>query len=1812
MDKAQVQKSPAKTHGKQNSRINRTRASKNKHLNGASHLRALQTPNHLTSDHLSALHQSLGNRAVGRLIQAKLTIGEPDDKYEREADQVADKVMRMPEPASNNDDETTIQTKPLASRITPLIQRAPEDQPEEDESMVQMMPEEMPEQEEETVAAKPLVQRQPQTDDEEEEPVQSKLAIQRQVDEDEEEPVQAKSFIQRQESVNPEVEETAVQTKPFASQITPLVQRAPLEQPDEDESMLQMMPEEMPEQDEETVAAKPLVQRQPLTKEDEEVEPIQAKLEAGYGLDIQRQMEDEEEITQAKPLIQRQTAEDEEAQVQTKATIQRRMDEGEEEETAQAKPLIQRQVDEKGESLQAKHLPGYLTPQVPKAIPIPVHSINPGIQRVCTECEEEMQRQPVIQPKGVRGQTSQVSPSVAANIQSMNGGGKPLPWSARSFFEPRFGADFSGVRVHTDTRATETAKSINARAFTVGRNIAFGAGQYAPETHAGRRLLGHELTHTLQQGVATPTGDARGPIQRFEIQRDAECEAEEEARGSEEQAREAETAPTTGRCTETNPPAEQPPEGAEEPQEEETFAEVEANEGAPVDQRQSNAPPPDENAPQREEGIAENAEQSEAAAPQDPCAVREAAGAGSGDAGGRSEKAGGAARGAGPQPSAGPPGGRASEGTQQKGEQQASTAGLENTENSFLVEAAASTAANLNPEGLGEAASPDVAAERDQLSVSADEAITALTETSASAVSITGGGVQFADPNATAGETTTYRQAKADHQRTSAMANVFLTNAGQRFGAFTARAIADTAILRASTQQRKDSIATAIEQHRASTRALMAQLRAAAQTQAQAATQQVEARHLEVLSSIEARVGEAEAQIEATYEEKVQQLEQAHTDQLTRLDQVYQTGHSSLIQIGRDKGALAIRRAGEHEQAYRRGDGAGAKQRLVRNREKDGFWDGYLTYNRYMARADAAKEVGEQYRDGFQEEAQAQADNMMCGKSRDIETTQAIIDQSRESLGCARDNAIDSIENQRQSAIAMAEQAKRETVNTIQSSLQATLLQLVERETGQLQLLRDYGIRQEMAIERDSERAVGAVLQGVNDASVQILQYFGQFRAQVESTEAPAPDAFSVQLAAEEAQLAASFAGAHSAFDQALVQSQTSLDAGQQQAIGAITKLSQRGVEDAQQLANGFHQATADLVGGAMSGFDQIMAAFEERMTGELDNSTQILDGVVTGTIGVFERINSGIEGRFQESANQMAQGMQTTLERDLDQKVCAEAEKAAADVQPWWKDVLKVLLIIVVIVVVALVLGPAIIGAVGAAATALAGSLGAGAALAGTIGAWVGPIVGGAIVGAIAGAAIQLGSNALYNKSLSEGLWEAVIAGAIGGALGGVGGQLGQVLVGKIASTALSRVVQYGTDVAFDIVGGILGDLAAGNPITWESVVMGLAIGGAVQVSMGGVSRLAGARAAARTAGGVPPGGVAGRLAGGRLGHAAEYITDLQGRTMAAGERLGARLGGIGPNAPTAAATSKALAGARARMEKGELPTRGGTEPEGWRGRTADESPTGTKSKTAGEDKAETKAERSTHENAAEAEPGTGVVAKRGAGEGHEVKVLQDGRVIRCSTCAELSSHYRYELDNNPGLKRELSEIEQIVDPAVKARRAADLETRLRTAQDDNYVRYQARKAREGMPARSRQEWLEVRNYMLYDSPLARGNRFNTTANKHYEFMEVHLGNGKRVDAYVPPRNGQPGEIISRKAIDFDDIVDESAFRRHLDEMLNKYAPDTPIASRKYAEDFGTNSKLEGDLYLEVPATNQSASRRARFEQIAASIGIRIRYTAE
>ncbi len=136
-----------------------------------------------------------------------------------------------------------------------------------------------------------------------------------------------------------------------------------------------------------------------------------------------------------------------------------------------------------------------------------IGAVNDPLEREADAAAERVIRMPsqaaqanLVQTKASPTSTTQPSPQLESSLNSLNSGGTPLDATTRAFFEPRFGQDFSQVRLHTDASAAQMAESLNAKAFTLGNDIAFGANQYSGGTLAGRGLLGHELAHVVQQG----------------------------------------------------------------------------------------------------------------------------------------------------------------------------------------------------------------------------------------------------------------------------------------------------------------------------------------------------------------------------------------------------------------------------------------------------------------------------------------------------------------------------------------------------------------------------------------------------------------------------------------------------------------------------------------------------------------------------------------------------------------------------------------------------------------------------------------------------------------------------------------------------------------------------------------------------------------------------------------------------------------------------------------------------------------------------------------------------------------------------------------------------------------------------------------------------------------------------------------------------------------------------------------------------------------------------------------------------------------
>ncbi len=146
----------------------------------------------------------------------------------------------------------------------------------------------------------------------------------------------------------------------------------------------------------------------------------------------------------------------------------------------QGQPSVQRQGEEDVPVVQTRPL---------------ANSITPLVQR---QAEEE--DAPAVQTKRQDPRAAfEAGSAIEDQLQAQKGSGSPLPGETRSFMEERFGADFSGVRVHTGSQASQLNRQLSAQAFTHGQDIYLNDGKYDPGSSEGQRLLAHELTHTIQQ-----------------------------------------------------------------------------------------------------------------------------------------------------------------------------------------------------------------------------------------------------------------------------------------------------------------------------------------------------------------------------------------------------------------------------------------------------------------------------------------------------------------------------------------------------------------------------------------------------------------------------------------------------------------------------------------------------------------------------------------------------------------------------------------------------------------------------------------------------------------------------------------------------------------------------------------------------------------------------------------------------------------------------------------------------------------------------------------------------------------------------------------------------------------------------------------------------------------------------------------------------------------------------------------------------------------------------------------------------------------
>jgi hypothetical protein len=238
------------------------------------------------------------------------------------------------------------------------------------------------------------------------------------------------------------------------------------------------------------------VQRQEEPEEELQAKPSISELQRSLlSPEVQRESMPEEEEIQAKSILQRQEEPEEELQAKpsiselqrSPLSLEVQREAMSEEEELQAKSILQRQ-EEPVEEIQAK----------PSISDLQRSPLSSEVQREAMPEEEDIQAKSILQRREAIA-VGEASPDLDSAINSARGGGQPLDAGLQQSMGQAMGADFSGVKIHTDAQSDQLNQSIQAKAFTTGQDVFFRQGAYDPGSRGGQELIAHELTHVVQQ-----------------------------------------------------------------------------------------------------------------------------------------------------------------------------------------------------------------------------------------------------------------------------------------------------------------------------------------------------------------------------------------------------------------------------------------------------------------------------------------------------------------------------------------------------------------------------------------------------------------------------------------------------------------------------------------------------------------------------------------------------------------------------------------------------------------------------------------------------------------------------------------------------------------------------------------------------------------------------------------------------------------------------------------------------------------------------------------------------------------------------------------------------------------------------------------------------------------------------------------------------------------------------------------------------------------------------------------------------------------
>lgn len=818
-----------------------------------------------------------------------------------------------------------------------------------------------------------------------------------------------------------------------------------------------------------------------------------------------------------------------------------------------------------------------------------------------------------------------------------------------------------------------------------------------------------------------------------------------------------------------------------------------------------------------------------------------------------------------------------------------------------------------------------------------------------------------------------------------------------------------------SVQVQKDRLTQTVATRKQQIAAQIIQTKAAAQERATLAKTSIETTYQQTILQIELDAMLAIGEMTLAKDDVSARITTETETQSTVIEGIYTDAKVKIEASGTTVGneALAI------------GEARASTYSVGKTADWDSWYEGWLTNRRIDARVKSARDVSKSYSDGLVGAANEQAAAAMEGKQGDLDNITTLSQQSSDGLTTLFDQLVGQLESSKKSALTNAENTRDSSINVIDSGLSQLIDSLDEQRRSQFDILDHTLATKTASLDIVGYQSMSSQFIFLSDAIQQMQEKIEQFRDMLSGREIPNQEDMAALFAQISGSMDAGIASMIEQFNQSLSDVEIGVLENGNTTEASINTMKDQAISTVLKIDESNKQTVDEVSAGALSALTTIGKSFTASSSLLVISSVTQFDDIATRMQELLTSASESIALRFDQSASSLESALRCSL-RNLNEDITCYANEAASHEAPAWKSIVKWILIILIVVLVTVFLGPAVIGLAG-------GLLGS---------AFAGAVVGGAIVGALAGGAIQVLSNWETNRDLGEGVGTAMALGALGGAIGGgISAALGGTSLSFVSRFAIETIADGLVEVGIGVYSGTFNLenfgwsmlINVGMNLFTSGLSVNSRVGGTQQRIMHGSGNV-GARITGRTNPfpAVPAAAVAPRP------NTGDVDVDIRAPEMNTRTETDAgNNAGVRPNE------------ADVTVPRNQSTDDGGIRTETDAPRTETE---------ANAPKTETEEPRSSHRDSPEVEEGTGIVAQFRTPDGHTVKVLQDGRIIICSTCGELKLQYAKELiDVMPGSNppktfgQRLTEIEAMPNPQNKSAAASQLRTELESVRATN-----------------------------------------------------------------------------------------------------------------------------------------------------------------